>query len=174
MIFSKCCLKLVHSVSLTTEIACRQRRSLVLTLGEPVLSNLAKNRTTEKDIRAWLNANGFDGRLAEITDVELHAVQRPGWLQIFRFHLSVRSSDDNDQRNKREYFGVVRDDERIRGKDKTQVQLFDSAELQAAELSVLSEELIVRGDRPGGYLAFLFLFGILLLVCTAVLFQLLQ
>jgi hypothetical protein len=75
-----------------------------------VLGDFAKNRTTEKDIRTWLNANGFEGKSLEVIDVELYAVERPGWLQIFRFR--VREGTD-------EYFGVVRDDERLRGKDKT-------------------------------------------------------
>ena len=142
-----------------------------------MLTDFAKNRTTEKDVRAWLAVNGFDAQSAEILDVELHAVQRPGWLQIFRFRLRVKSSDkksDGSRNEKREYFGVVRDDERLRGKDKTQIQLLDSAEQQAVVLAELSEELIVRGERSGGYLIFLFLFGILLLVCTAVMFQLFQ
>ena len=130
-----------------------------------MLENLAKNRTTEKDIRAWLNANGFEGKATEVFDVELHAVKRPGWLQIFRFR--VRTSMG-------EHFGVVRDDERLRGKDKTQIELFDSAASQADRLAELSEELIVQGTRSGGYLAFLFLFGILLLACTAAVFKFLS
>ena len=136
---------------------------------EAVLTDLAKNRTTEADIRAWLNANGFEGKSAEILDVELHAVQRPGWLQIFRFRLQV--GVDGKQR---EYFGAVRDDERLRGTNKTRVQLFDSEPLQAAELAELSEGLIIQGDRSGGYLIFLFLVGVLLLVCTAAMFKLLS
>lgn len=127
-----------------------------------MLGDFAKNRTTEKDIRAWLNANGFEGRAAEVTDVELHAVMRPGWLQIFRFRLRVGTE---------EHFGVVRDDERLRGKDKTQIELFDSAASQEARLAELSEELIVRGVRSGGYLVSLFLFGVLLLACTAAMFK---
>lgn len=136
---------------------------------EAVLTNLAKNRTTEMDIRAWLTANGFEGKLAQILDVELHAVQRPGWLQIFSFRVQVAVKGQQ-----REYFGVVRDDERLRGSDKTQVQLFDSEQLQVAELAELSDGLIVQGDRSGGYLIFLFLVGVLLLVCTAAMFKLLS
>ncbi len=127
-----------------------------------MLRDLAKNRTTEKDIRAWLNANGFEGKAAHVTDVELHAVGRPGWLQIFRFRVSVESG---------ERFGVVRDDERLRGKDKTQIELFESEDSQEAKLAELSEDLIVRGGHNGGYLGFLFLLGILLLALTAALFK---
>lgn len=130
-----------------------------------MLGGVAKNRTTEKDIRAWLNANGFEGRAVEVVDVELHAVERPGWLQIFRFR--VREATD-------EHFGVVRDDERLRGKYKTQIELFDNAVSQSAKLAELSDNLIVQGTRSGGYLAFLFLFGILLLACAAAMFQFLS
>ena len=136
---------------------------------EVVLTNLAKNRTTETDIRAWLTANGFEWKTGQIFDVELHAIQRPGWLQIFRFRVQV---EVNGQQ--REYFGVVRDDERLRGADKTQVWLFDSEALQEAELAELSEGLIVQGDRSGGYLFFIFLVGVLLLACTAAMFKLLS
>lgn len=130
---------------------------------EQVLSNLAKNRTTEKDIRAWLKANGYEATTAKILEVELHAVERPGWLQIFRFRVVMGAA---------EHYGVVRDDERLRGKNKTQIELFDSAASQTAKLAELSKELIVQGTRSGGYLAFLFLFGILLLAFTAAMFQL--
>jgi len=71
-----------------------------------------------------------------------------------------------------EQFGVVRDDERLRGKEKTQIELFANEASQAAKLAELSEDLIVRGDNSGGYLGFLFLLGILLLACTAALFKL--
>ena len=134
-----------------------------------MLTNLAKNRTTETDIRAWLTANGFEWKTGHIFDVELRAIQRPGWLQIFRFRVQV---EVNGQQ--REYFGVVRDDERLRGADKTQVRLFDSEALQEAELAELSEGLIVQGDRSGGYLFFIFLVGVLLLACTAAMFKLLS
>ena len=126
-----------------------------------MLGALAKNRTTEKDIRAWLTANGFEGKKAEITGVELYAVGRPGWLQIFSFNVCVRNGDQ-----RHEHFGVVRDDERLRGKDKTQIELFEDAAGQQAKLAELSQELIVRGGQSGGALAFVFLFGILLLACA--------
>ncbi len=128
-----------------------------------MFGDLAKNRTTEKDIRAWLNANGFDRQAAQVTDVELYAVKRPGWLQIFSFRVRMETG---------EQFGVVRDDERLRGKEKTQIELFANEASQAAKLAELSEDLIVRGDNSGGYLGFLFLLGILLLACTAALFKL--
>ena len=45
------------------------------------------NRVTEKDIRDWLDANGFVGRTAKINDLELHAIERPGWVQVFEFQM---------------------------------------------------------------------------------------
>ncbi len=127
-----------------------------------MLGDLAKNRTTEKDIRAWLNANGFEGKAAQVTDVELHAVRRPGWLQIFRFRVTTEAG---------ELFGVVRDDERLRGKEKTQIELFESEDSQETKLAELSEDLIVQGNRSGGYLGFIFLLCVLLLACTAAVFK---
>ncbi len=134
-----------------------------------MLKNLAKNRTTEKDIRQWLTANGYREAIATLTEVELHAVQRPGWLQIFRFRVSVNCGDSVD-----ECFGVVRDDERLRGESKTQIELFDSENLQQARLAVLSEELIVGGNRGSGGLIMLVLFAVLFLMCVAVILNLLD
>ena len=122
---------------------------------EAVLTNLAKNRTTEMDIRAWLTANGFEGKLAQILDVELHAVQRPGWLQIFRFEAQVlTNTEDNPIRQ--HFFGVVRDDERERSLEKrTIVMLFDDVEARQEKLDELSEGLLRLGADNSGSLFWL-------------------
>ena len=49
------------------------------------LKKFIKNGSTERAIRRWLDKNGFYGSSAKFDHVELHAIKRPGWLQVFRF-----------------------------------------------------------------------------------------
>jgi len=110
-----------------------------------MLENAIRNRVTEKDVRSWMDQNGFYGSSADIRQLELHAVQRPGWLQIFSFQTRVKSRQQSDQ-PWQEMYGVVNDDERRRGGAKTQVELFPTAQQQAAKLDQWSDGLIARKD----------------------------
>lgn len=72
------------------------------------MKSLIGNKSAEKDIRDWLSQNGYCGKSAKFAEIELHAIKRPGWLQVFRFdvqgltvkHVSVQ------------LFGAMRSDER--------------------------------------------------------------
>jgi hypothetical protein len=110
-----------------------------------MLKSLVRNRTTEKDVRAWLDQNGYYGTSATIEGLELHAVQRPGWLQIFSFQARVKSRDGSDQPWS-DMFGVVKDDERKRGDQKTQVELFPTAGQQTDRLEQWSQGLISKSN----------------------------
>lgn len=75
------------------------------------------DRDMEIAIRKHLTANGFFGGTAKLRNVRLVAVQRPGWLQVFRFEaqVRVRPADDYDDTAdpEAEYqllYGLVRDD----------------------------------------------------------------
>ncbi|MGB0595647.1 MAG: hypothetical protein ACPGLY_02965 [Rubripirellula sp.] len=75
------------------------------------------DRDMEIAIRKHLTANGFFGGTAKLRNVRLVAVQRPGWLQVFRFEaqVRVRPTDDYDDvaDPEAEYqlvYGLVRDD----------------------------------------------------------------
>ena len=119
---------------------------------------LIGNKVTEKDIRDWLDANGFVGRTAKINDLELHAIRRPGWLQIFRFELDVLRAEQPDaaSQQRHKYFGVVRDDERERVASKrTIVMLFDEEQGRQEKLDELSEGLIQLGQDNSGSLLWL-------------------
>lgn len=59
------------------------------------MERLIDNRVTEYDIRDWLNRNGFAGSTSRFEELELHALMRPGWLQVFRFSVWVRASTAN-------------------------------------------------------------------------------
>ncbi len=70
---------------------------------------LIRNRVAEKDIRDWLSDNGYHGSSARLEHVELHAIGRPGWLQVFRFAGQVKTLDNQWL----DIFGVLRDDEAL-------------------------------------------------------------
>jgi len=117
-----------------------------------MLNNLLRNRVTEKDVRAWMDRNGFYGGSADIQDLELYAVQRPGWLQIFSFQVRVKSRENSERPGDHDQpwtalFGVVKDDERRRGDMKTQVELLPTAEQQAQKLEQWSRGLITKSNQ---------------------------
>jgi len=131
---------------------------------------LVGNRVTEKDIRDWLEQNGFDGRSAKIEDLEIHAIKRPGWLQIFRFETQVHTASE-DNRIRQHFFGIVRDDERERSLEKrTVVMLFDNVEDRQEKLDELSEGLLRLGADNSGSLFWLaivfFAFFIIVFLAT--------
>ena len=129
------------------------------------------NRVTEKDLRDWLANEGFSGRSAKIEELELHAIQRPGWLQVFRFSIQVKvSAADEDHpagdSGWLQRFGVIVDDER-RKRNKTQIWMFEDEFERQTLLDEVSEDLLVlrRGQTATGLgtLAMVFL-GIVFLV----------
>ena len=72
---------------------------------------MLKNRSAEKDIRDHLTNSGYFGRSAFFEEIELHAVQRPGWLQIIRFSVRAKPTTADDRVL---LFGVMKDDERFK------------------------------------------------------------
>lgn len=130
------------------------------------MPNLIRNRVTERDIRDWFNENGYHGGSAVLESVELYAIQRPGWRQLFRFSGRVRLQSANpDETPKRmPVWGVVLDDERKPLGQRTQVTLCDCENDQLEQLSKLSDGMITASksdDRP---------FGIWSLFCIALFF----
>jgi len=114
------------------------------------VNRIIGNRVAERDIRDWLNEHGYIGNSAQIEDLELHAISRPGWIQVFRFRASVKQrsseSDPEISAERREYFGVSRDDERKTTGRKTEVILLSNAEQQREQLVIWSADLIVRSS----------------------------
>lgn len=105
-----------------------------------MFGNWQGNRATEKDIRDWLDRSGYYGNSARFDYVELHAIQRPGWLQIFRFACQAKSADNQCQY----LFGVVRDDERYR---RNEIEVFATEGQRRVLMDQWSEGLIVRRSR---------------------------
>ena len=111
---------------------------------------LIGNKILEHDLRAWLDSAGHYGRSAELEELELAAVQRPGWVQVFRFRVRAKHKDSGEWRTLR---GLCRDDERAKRKaDRTSYRLTTSDEDHAAAFAEWSEGLITLRDRsaPSG------------------------
>ena len=69
---------------------------------------LIQNGVTEKDLRDYLTANGYYGRSASILGLDLKALERPGWVQVFEFHVHAK----NRKGSWEQLGGVIRADER--------------------------------------------------------------
>lgn len=129
-------------------------------------AGMFKNRVTEKDVRNWLSKNGFYGGGADISDLELHAIKRPGWSQVFRFTVcvkpktSVSESDleegdfedaDDDGSARVVRYGVVLDDQRGRTEtQQTKISIFDSIEARDELLEERSAGMITCSAGQNG------------------------
>ena len=133
------------------------------------------NKTAERDIRDYLSENGYYGNSAKFTELEIHAIARPGWLQVFRFSVEAKSVEDGWVT----LYGAMKDDERFK---LNEIQMFENCNRRAYQLSTWSEGLLRPryegdGDAPnrpavyikealvlalgiGGVLLILFLFGV--------------
>ena len=105
-----------------------------------MFKNLIRNRSAEKDIRDWLSSQGMCGRTAEFFEIELHAIQRPGWLQVFRFEVKARNANDEILH----LFGAMRADERY-GNPKITVSLLP--EERDRQLEDWSRNLITKRNK---------------------------
>ncbi len=140
------------------------------------------NRSTEADVRTWLNKNGFAGKTAKFEELELHAIQRPGWVQVFRFCARVKyrpfgennkEQNKNEERDWQQVFGVALDDERIRTQSKrTKIWLFKNPAEQQEKLNLISSDFLICKKGQNGnliptalFLVVIFSLAILLLSC---------
>ncbi|OYP37685.1 hypothetical protein [Rhodopirellula sp. MGV] len=89
-------------------------RSLLKYLAEK-WNNWTGDHEMELAIRKHLTKNGYFGGTVQLENVRLVAVQRPGWLQIYRFdataRLQVEQSDGPDPDPVyHQLYGLVKDD----------------------------------------------------------------
>lgn len=70
--------------------------------------NLDRNKSTEKDLRSYLDDNGYFGRTAKFRLLKLKAVERPGWVQVFQFEIEAK----HEGRDWENLYGFCRTDER--------------------------------------------------------------
>lgn len=104
------------------------------------MNSFIGNKCTEKDIRDWISRNGFLGSSAVFKEIELHAIKRTGWLQIFRFEVQVNDKEGTGHL----LFGTVRSDERY-----GDPEIFVSPHLEErdAQMAEWSQSLIVQRSR---------------------------
>ena len=95
------------------------------------------NKSSEKDVRDWLSKNGYAGKSAEFAELELHAIKRPGWLQIFRFTVTVKTAENRIA----QLFGAMRSDERF-GKPK--IVAHEDSQSRDTQLAEWSDGLITQ------------------------------
>ena len=136
------------------------------------------NRSTEKDVRDWLDNNGFAGKTVKLNELELHAIQRPGWIQVFKFGLRVKclplinqgsDPEANDRSSWLEMFGVVLDDERERDSHlKTQVWLFEDEVEREKKLNLVSADFLTCKQGQTGELVATAFFTLIVLSITIV------
>lgn len=118
-------------------------------------SNWSGDHEMENAIRRHLSDNGYFGGTAKFRAVRLAAVQRPGWLQVFRFEVTARVADigqadaaaetDPSPATYHDLFGLVREDHRH---NQTEVRVFRSSEQRAELFGRWSDGLLqLRGGR---------------------------
>ncbi len=121
----------------------------------------------EKAIRRHLSDNGYYGGTAKLRGVRLAAVQRPGWLQVFRFDATAKLAVPPDHEDEsvddpatglpkstqppatqsefHELFGLVREDHRH---GKISVRVFRSGDQRRQLFASWSEGLLqLRGGQ---------------------------
>ena len=122
---------------------------------------LIGNKVAEQDLRTWLQAHGWYGRTAQIQELELVAIQRPGWVQVFRFRVAAKHQTEGVWQDLR---GLIRDDERAADTRQTEVRLVSTDDEYAALFQDWSHGLctVQRRDRSALEVALLVLFVIIL------------
>lgn len=89
--------------------------------------NWTGDREMELAIRRHLSDRGYRGAAAELRSVKLIAIQRPGWVQIYRFE-AVAMNQPSDSENESSappkttsilLYGLVRDDGRTHSEVET-------------------------------------------------------
>ena len=93
------------------------------------------DRDLELAIRVELRQRGLKAQAARILDTRLGAIERPGWVQVYRFFVEGERQDDNSPCR---LFGVARLDERNRGA----VMVFDYEQQREAQFDVWAEGLV--------------------------------
>lgn len=108
------------------------------------------DKDMEMAIRRHLSQHGYFGKTAQLKAVRLVAVQRPGWLQVFRFESRARldlGADDDTPAEPQyhELHGLVRIDRR---KEATDVRVFQRPDERLELFARWSDGLIcLRGAQ---------------------------
>ena len=101
------------------------------------MNSLISNKAVEKDIRDWLSQNGYIGNSAKFDELELHAIKRPGWHQVFRFQLSGLTAE----RQSVQLYGAMQSDERY---GQLAIVVHEDLAVRDAQLADWSDGLITQ------------------------------
>jgi hypothetical protein len=101
-----------------------------------------KDRETDRIIRTWLKGNGYNSSTAALHLIELFAIQRPGWKQIYR----VCGNAENAEGVRVPLFAVVNVDER---RGAPEVVVFHKMADQVKYLRKATEGFIIRRGALG-------------------------
>mgnify|MGYP000152468585 CR=1 FL=1 len=105
-----------------------------------LFDQLVRNRVTEKEILDELGKQGYHATANSLSQLELYALKRPGWVQVYRFQAQVKNAAGQS----RLLFGALRSDERY---GDPLIRFYGDARERERQLASWSEGLIVR-RRP--------------------------
>ena len=98
------------------------------------------DKLLDRAIRAELRRLGFASATAKIRDVRLAAIQRPGWVQVYRFGVETTIKTVSGSRPVT-LVGLSREDGR---QSRTEVLLTEDQAIWRARFEEWSDGLIVR------------------------------
>ncbi len=124
---------------------------------------LIGNRVIEKQLRSYLNDHGYASQTAQFSRIDLVAIQRPGWVQVFAFE--VRAKERNGGWNN--LLGICRDDERFK---QFEVEFGKEPDVCRDQLATWTTDLITLDRPPRHWLqtALLALFLVVLLAVSLI------
>lgn len=102
-------------------------------------NNWLGDSSLERAIRDQLVRQGYPRQASQIQHARMVAIERPGWVQVWRFTVVTKHKGD-DGLNEVTLFGAARDD----GRCSTSVLLSTDQRLVHVRLAEWSEGLIVR------------------------------
>ncbi len=105
-------------------------------------TNWVGDREMELSIRKRLTAAGYYGNTAKLTRVQLVALERPGWVQVYRFEYSAKKVGQTEMATGEGWtngFGVVSEDAR---KMKSEVRLFQTRSQWIDGLRTATKDLV--------------------------------
>ncbi|WP_237226627.1 hypothetical protein [Rubinisphaera sp. JC750] len=105
--------------------------------------NKLPNGGIERQIRSFLKEKGYGRSRYDLREVDLVAVERPGWRQIFRFELDLRPPHSDPVHK----IGIAFDDHRSH----CEIQLLDSESDYRRVFGEWSEGMIVKRFSTNEY-----------------------
>lgn len=99
------------------------------------------DKLLDRAIRAELRRQGYAAHTAKTREVTLVAIERPGWVQVYRFGVDTRDASGNAVT----LLGLSRDDGR---KSKIEILLTTDERAWRTRVELWSDGLI-RRDRRG-------------------------